>query len=291
MENEILKADSIEAINRSEVDIAIATAKQYPRDVIKATNEILSIAKNTKGTAEECFYSLPRREKQKDGTFKIKLIEGPSVRLAEIIAFAWGNINYGFRIVANDGKKITAQAVCHDLERNVRGQVEVDRRITTKDGRTFSDDMQIVTGNAAGSIALRNAILRVIPKAVIAGIVGEIKATAMGRIKDLETKRTEALTYFAKYDVTEKDVLDCLNLRKLEEIGVEEIFTLHGIRNGIEEGSIEPKDAFGLTPAQNASDKKVEEEIKKDLKSNEDLNKKENEGLFNNQKKQSNDKK
>lgn len=265
MDNQILRADSIEAINRSEVDVSISTAKQYPRDIEKAVNECLTVATKTKGTANECFYALPRRQKQSDGSYQTKMIEGPSVRLAEIIAYSWGNINFGFRIVANDGKKITAQAVCHDLERNIRGQIEVDRRITTKSGHTFNEDMQIVTGNAAGSIALRNAILRVIPKAVLADIVDKIKKVALGEVEDLTKSRAIAVDYFTGLGVDKKKVLATVGKKDLDKITVDDVFTLRAIANAIKEGSTTIEEAFGLTDQGNANDKKVDEEIKKDL--------------------------
>lgn len=273
MENkvEVLKAETIEAINRSEVDVSIATAKKYPRDIDIAISECLTVATKTKGTAAECFYALPRKQRQSDGSFVTKMIEGPSVRLAEIIVYSWGNINFGFRIIANDGKKITAQAVCHDLQRNVRGQIEVDRRITTKSGQTFNEDMQIVTANAAGSIALRNAILRVIPKAVLADITEKIKKVALGEIKDLESSRSEALNHFETLGVTAEKIFKTLGVKKLENIGVDEIFTLRGIANAIKEGSTTVDDAFGDSAGSNESDKKVEEEIKKDLGKTEDM--------------------
>ena len=90
MENEIIEikqADMLQAINRAEVDIQIATAKQYPRDLSRVLNQIKTYATMDMETAEDCFYAL-RRGKGSDQ----QVIEGVSVRLAEIIASAWGNI-------------------------------------------------------------------------------------------------------------------------------------------------------------------------------------------------------
>ena len=53
------------AINRTEVDMQIATAKQYPRDLAQVLNKIATYAKMDKETAEDCFYIL--RRKDKDG--------------------------------------------------------------------------------------------------------------------------------------------------------------------------------------------------------------------------------
>ena len=100
---QINQAEMLTAINRAEIDIQIATAKQYPRDIQSALNRIRSIATIDTETAEDCFYALRRGG---------SLIEGVSVRLAEIIAGAWGNLRVQTRIVGNDGKMITAM----DLE-------------------------------------------------------------------------------------------------------------------------------------------------------------------------------
>ena len=55
---EVKQADMLQAINRAEVDIQIATAKQYPRDVNAVLNKIATYATMDRETAEDCFYSL-----------------------------------------------------------------------------------------------------------------------------------------------------------------------------------------------------------------------------------------
>ena len=160
--NEVIRIDSaatLEALNRSEIDVQISTAKRYPRMIQESLTKIEQIATVNQKTASECFYALPRGG---------KTIEGPSVRLAEIVATCWGNLRVQAQIIGNDGRMITARGVCHDLETNVAFSSEVRRRITDRNGRTYDEDMQIVTGNAASAIALRNAIFKCVPQAVIA---------------------------------------------------------------------------------------------------------------------------
>ena len=177
---EVRQADMLQAIDRAEIDIQISTAKKYPRDIQATLNKIATYATMDKETAEDCFYVLRRGG---------EVIEGLSVRMAEIIAGAWGNLRVASRIIGNDGRMITAQAICHDLETNLAVSKEVKRRITTKDGHTFSEDMQVMTGNAASSIAFRNAVLAVIPKAVTKRVISEVKRVALGQSIDLETSR------------------------------------------------------------------------------------------------------
>lgn len=243
MENEIIEvkqAEMLQAINRAEVDMQISTAKQYPRDLNAVLNKIATYATMDKETAEDCFYVLRR----KDANGQDTVIEGLSVRMAEIIAGAWGNLRVQTRIIGNDGRMITAQAVCHDLETNFAVSKEVKRSIMTKKGYTYSQDMQVVTGNAAASIAFRNAVLTVIPKAVTKRIINEVKQVALGQSIDLETSRQNIIQYFAKLGVSQQQLFDYLGIKKLEEIDKQSVFELRATANAIKEGTTTVQETF-----------------------------------------------
>lgn len=261
MENEIIEvkqADMLQAINRAEIDIQISTAKQYPRDLQQVLNKIGTYATMDKETAEDCFYVL--RRQGADGSSSV--IEGLSVRMAEIIASSWGNLRVQTRIIGNDGRMITAQAICHDLETNLAVSKEVKRRITNKYGKTFSEDMQVVTGNAASSIAFRNAVLAVIPKAVTKRIINEVKQVALGQSIDLEQSRQNVLAYFGKLGVTNEQVFLYLGIKSVEQMDKQMIFELRATRNAIEEGTTTVQETF-IKPyieakAQQEADKKTD---------------------------------
>ena len=237
-ETQIQIIDSTELmseINRSEVDMQIRTAKQYPRDIEAALSKIIKLGTIDTETAEDCFYALRRGG---------DLIEGESVRLAEIIAACWGNLRVQTRIVGNDGRQITAIGICHDLESNLAVSVEVKRRITDKTGRTFSNDLQTLTGNAASSIAFRNAVLKVVPKAVTKKAVEEIKDVAVGKAFDLEDKRNRAIDFFKSLNVSEQQLLQYLKINSIEEIQKDQIFELRGLVTAIKEGTTTVEETF-----------------------------------------------
>lgn len=236
---EIKQADVLQAINKSEIDIQVATAKQYPRNIPDVLNKISTYATMDTETAADCFYVLRR-----SGSGGSATVEGLSVRMAEIIAGAWGNLRVQTRIVGNDGRTITAQGICHDLETNVAVSVEVKRRITDKYGKTYSEDMQVVTGNAASAIAFRNAVLKVVPKAVTKRVIEGVKQVALGQSLDLETSRQKMLEYFGKLGVTKDMILDYLNLNKVEEIDKEAVFELRATANAIKEGTTTVQETF-----------------------------------------------
>lgn len=234
-ESHIVDSGTLAQLNKSEIDQQIATAKRWPRSIKKFRDESLSMVTLTEKVAEECIYAVPR-----DG----KTIEGPSARFAEVIASAWGNCRAGARVIGEDTEFVTAQGAFYDLERNVAIQYEVKRRIVDKRGQRFKPDMIAVTANAACSIALRNAILKGVPKAFWADMYDAARLAAVGDIKSIANKRAEALAVFQKMGVTNAMIFTQLNVNGIEDIGVEELVTLKGIHTALKEGDTTIEQAF-----------------------------------------------
>lgn len=233
-------AASLEALNRSEIDIQISTAKKYPRVVSDSLARIVSLATVNAQTASECFYSL-KRNGAEGGT----AIEGPSVRLAEIVAASWGNLRVASQIIGNDGKFITARGVCHDLETNVAVASEVRRRITNSKGQTYNDDMQVVTGNAAGAIAFRNAVFKVVPKAVIAEAINVIKgAVTADTAQNFDDIKAKMYATFAKKGVTKEMIYSYFEVSGEEEITPEIVAELRTTWTTIKEGQATVEELF-----------------------------------------------
>ena len=227
------------ALNRSEIDIQISTARSYPRNVDESIRKIVSLATVNPQTANECFYSLRR------GGGEGAAIEGPSVRLAEIVAASWGNLRVASQIVGNDGKFITARGVCHDLETNVAVASEVRRRITDKYGKTYNDDMQVVTGNAAGAIAFRNAVFKVVPKAVISEAINTIKRSMIAdTTQNFEETKGKMFTVFAKKGVTKEMIYNYFEISSEKDITPEIVAELRTTYTAITEGQATAEELF-----------------------------------------------
>ena len=172
------------------------------------------------------------------------VIQGVSFRLAEIIAGAWGNLRVQTRIIGNDGKTVTCQGICHDLETNLAVSVEVKRRITDRNGRTFSEDMQVVTGNAASAIAFRNAVLKESPRHVTKKVNQQHQAGCPRKSIDLETTRQKMLDYYAKIGVSQQQIFEYLEIKSLAEIDKEKVFELRALANAIKEGTTTVAETF-----------------------------------------------
>lgn len=245
---EVVETSALEQMERAQIDVQISTAKRYPRQLAAVKQAMLSFATLDQDTAASCFFTLPAR-KGGDG----KPIQGPSIRMAEIALSTYGNIRAGARVIADDGKMLTIQGVCHDLQTNVCVTVETKRRVTSKTGQRFSDDMIVMTGNAGCSIALRNAVFRVVPLALVKPIYEAAKKTAVGDAKTLVQRRADALGHFAKMGVPKEKVFAALNVKGPEDIGLEHLEVLIGYANAIKDGETSIDEVFNQKPEQAAA--------------------------------------
>jgi hypothetical protein len=205
---------------------------------------MLSFATLDEETASSCFYTLPARRGGDD-----KPIQGPSVRMAEIALASYQHVKAGSRIINDDGKFLTAQAVVHDLENNVAVSIEVRRRVTTKAGARFGDDMIAVTGNAACSIALRNAVFRVVPRALITPVYEAAKRVAVGDVKSLTSKRAQIIARLKQMGAKDAAILAAVGADKIEDIDLAKLEVLIGLGTAIKDGEITLETAFpGASP-------------------------------------------
>lgn len=243
-EQSVVSAGSLSEITRAEVDIQIATAKRYPRSLKRFRHLATEMATLDEETAASCFYSLPRSGKK---------IEGPSARFAEIIAVAWTNLRCGARIINIGQSLLTAQGFCHDLESNVGATIETQRRITDKGGRRFNDDMIVVTGNAASSIAYRNAVLKVVPKAYWQPVWQAARDTAIGNAQTLSHRRQKAMEFLSKMGVAEKQILLVLGREGIDDITLDDLGTLRGLITAIKDGDVSIEEAFQPAPSEKTS--------------------------------------
>jgi len=223
------------AVAKGEIDQQIATAKRFPRSIKQFIDTATELATLDEETAEECIYALPR-----DG----KTIEGPSARFAEILAYAWGNCRAGARTIGEDANFVKAQGTFYDLEKNVGIQFEVSRRITDKRGNRYKPDMIGTTANAAGSIALRNAVLKGIPKAFWKKAYQRSRGVVAGDFKTLGNRRAEAFKQFAVFGVTPEMIFLLLQIKGIEDVTLEHMVVLKGVLTAIKEGDTTVEQVF-----------------------------------------------
>lgn len=236
----ISSSDALSAITSAEIDKQIATAHQYPRNLNACVQNIQALALMDEEIAGSCYYHLERLDKNGEKS----IIEGPSIRLAEIVAANWGNLRLGSRVVGNDGRMVTVEAVCHDLETNVAITQQQVRSIVTRNGKTYSNDMQTLTINAAQAIALRNAINKVIPMAITRKVVEQCKAMVRGKAAELPEKRQKIVAAFASIGVSREQLLAKLQITSIDEITADMVANLRGLYTSLKDGNSTVEDEF-----------------------------------------------
>lgn len=221
----------IDAVERANVDSQVATAKQYPRDLTRSVNNSIVMATMDYATAQSCGYALPRGGKP---------ITGPSVHLAKLLVSNWGNMRAEAKVVQITDKQVISRGTCWDLENNVATAFEVRRSIVGKNGKRFTDDMITVTGNAANSIAYRNAVFSVIPKAITDKVYQAAQHFITGDLSDEEklvARRKKCIDFFKdEYGINEQEVVMLCGKQTVNQIKADQIALLLGITQSLKDG-------------------------------------------------------
>lgn len=218
-----------ETMPRAEIDRMIEMAHRFPRVPATAMMNIRTSAVIDDETALECIYAVPR-----DG----KIVLGPSVRYAEMAVAMWGNCRVAARITQTDRaeKFVEAEGFFLDAEANVAQVASIRSRISGRGGRLFSDDMILMTGNAACSKARRNAILAGIPKLIWRPGYLAALARLRGSPDTLAARRAGALESLAGIGLEPGHVLRLLAVRSVDEIDIDKLLHLRGLYSAVGSG-------------------------------------------------------
>lgn len=232
---------AMDAATRSEINMQVEFARQNPRSITAVLKELEELITLNQAIAEESFYTLKRKDKEGN----VKLIQGPSIRFAEVLCYCWGHVRWQKQIADVDAEWVTGEGVFMDLQRNILGRVRTKRRITDKNNRRYNADMIQTTGNAASSVAYRNAVTGSVPQALWKDILEKAKVVAIGGTASIGEKRTKALEYGAKIGVSPESIFETLGVQGINDIGVDELIALRGLFNSLKDGETTIEEAFG----------------------------------------------
>lgn len=228
----------------AEAQAKMVIAKRFPRDQFAAMQRIIE-ACSREGLAREAFYSYSRGG---------STVSGPSIRMAESLAAAWGNLDYGINELSRRDGESEMQAYCWDLETNTFSQQKftvAHIRDTKGGGRALTDQRDIYEiGANMGARRLRARILAVIPKDVIDAAIETCKATLAGKGqrggKTFEARLKDMVIAFNSQGVS-VTMIEARLGHKLTEATVDEFADMTGIFNAIRSGDSTVADFFGST--------------------------------------------
>lgn len=228
-EVQVVESSIISSVDRVEIDIQIATAKRYPRVVSACIDEAKEMILRDPDVAQASFYVLDFIDKRNPPI-------GPSIRMAEAIACSWGNLRYGSRPVEITEDVVIAQGYCFDLQKNIANTTTKSRPIRDKNGNKYKPDLINKTMLAAQSVALRDAILNVVPRNIANQIMKEAMAVAHGDAKSLGDRIDAMIKYFIGLGVTEAQVLALLEVADRRDVTLQHVAFLRGIVNSVRDG-------------------------------------------------------
>jgi hypothetical protein len=220
-----------------EVQAAMVVAKRCPRDETAAWNRIITACRRT-SLAEQAVYSYPR-----GGT----VVTGPSIRLAEVCARAWGNLDFGIVELEQRIGESTMLAYAWDLETNTRQTrvFQVKHQRHTKKGVTDLKDPRDIYEMTAnqGSRRLRACILGIIPGDVVDAAVQQCDTTlAEGSGEPLIDRVRKMVAAFTQFGVTQAMIEARLG-HNLDVCVEHEFVTLRKIFTSIKDG-MAPREQF-----------------------------------------------
>lgn len=238
-----------------EVQAAVFMAKRFPRNENESLARIMRSCDRV-GLATKAVYSYPKGGTQ---------VSGPSVRLAEAIAQAWGNIQSGVvELEQRDGES-TCMAYCWDVETNTRECkiFTVKHQISTRNGMKVLTDPRDIYELVAnqGARRKRACILNIIPGDIVDEAMARCNKTLQGnnrrplidRLRELvdmfQTRYSVPLASIEKYFGYPLDVFT-------EQDGA----TLAGIYNSLKDGVAKREDYFQLPKISAAEDDQQTEE-------------------------------
>lgn len=224
-----------------EVQAAVFMAKRFPRNENTALSRITQSCQRL-GLASKAVYTYPRGNQN---------VTGPSIRLAEAIAQAWGNIQCGVVELEQRPGESTCMSYCWDIETNTRDcrVFTVPHIRQTKNGaQTLTDPRDIYEQVAnQGARRKRACILAVIPKDVVDYAVEVCQKTLSTAYKEplIDRLRNMVNLFQKNYSVPLESIEKYMGYT-LDAFTEMDGATLAGIYNALRDGTAKREDYFVL---------------------------------------------
>ena len=230
-----------------EVQAAMVVAKNFPRDENQSFARIMNACKR-KSLAERAIYEYPRGGEN---------VTGPSIRLAEVLAQNWGNVDFGYIELEQKNGESTVMAYCWDLETNTR-QSKVFSvphvRHTKKGDYALTDprDIYELVANQS-SRRVRSCILGVIPGDIVEEAMLECSRTLSGGKAPIGDRVRKMISVFQSDFGVPQEALEKYIGCKAEAFTEQSIVRLSGVYTALRDGRAEREQYFDLAVNEDAT--------------------------------------
>lgn len=223
------------------VQAQLVAAKNFPRDERRAVDRMINAFQR------ESLASVSMYQYSRGGTDICDL----SIRAAEAMAQAWGNLDYGFRELEQKHGESVAEAYCWDLETNTRRSITftVPHVRDTRRGRVRLEDARDIYELIANQAARRTraCVLAQIPRDIQDVVKEQIVNTLTATANITPESMRKMLERFAEFGVS-KEMLEKRIQRRLDAITPAQYIQLRNIYNSLRDGMGQVSDWFEVTP-------------------------------------------
>lgn len=249
-----------------EVQAAMVIAKRFPRDENEALSRVIRACQR-KSLAEQAMYEYPRGGQK---------VTGPSIRLAEAMAQAWGNLDFGIVELEQKNGESQVMAYAWDLETNTRQTkvFSVPHVRGTKKGNVALTDPRDIYEMVAnqGARRLRACILGVIPGDVIDSAIEQCNKTLIeGETKPIiDIVREMSVIFQNEFSVSLKAIEKYIGC-KSDAFTMNDLVRLKKVYRSLKDGMAKREDYFEVAPTVDESEisnpfDEATEEVKEDKK-------------------------
>lgn len=231
------------------VQAQLVYAASRPRDEQRAVDRMLT-AFQRPSLASKALYQYARGGSE---------VSGLSIRAAEAMAMAWGNMDFGLRELEQKQGESTVEAYAWDLETNVRRAVtfRVPHYRDTRQGRKRLEDSRDIYELVAnqGARRVRACILAVLPRDIQEAVETQVAETMKATFEITPESLKAWLEAFGRLGVT-KAMLEARIQRRFDSITPAQMMGLANIFNSIKDGIARVEDFFQVQDG-NAGAKKT----------------------------------
>lgn len=241
---EVVGAEALQRIDRTEIDIQIATAKKYARSIEQFQKMAMTLATQDEEVAESCVYNRPVGTKIVNGRKVMEFASGMSVRLAEIAASCYGNIRVAAMIVERTERFVRCRGMAFDVENNYASTSETVESTITRTGQPYSERMAVVVAKACLGKARRDAVFQVIPRGLLKPVETKVWAVLLGDRKSMKARIEAVMKWVKDSGIEPARVFAALGIRGEGDLGVRQLEVLTGLRTAIRDHETTIDDCF-----------------------------------------------
>lgn len=259
-------ATALAAAAKASIQARVWLAVERPRQLPRVRDVILSQVKRP-SLASKAVYRIERGRKKNEATgeWETNYVEGPSIKLANALRIAMGNMGTEDRVLADDGDYRTIEVVAMDYESNssesrtVVVSKTIERRGTKKGGKEYPPDREIISSrknsygetvykvvateaeiqeaqNSAAARARRNTILALIPADLVEDAIKLAKQVASSTIAQQRQATIDKIkNAFSRMGVSQQELANYLD-RSIDDATADDLAGIEMLLTAISDG-------------------------------------------------------